>query len=66
MNLSVDIDGNPRPIDVIGVGHEGDTAFDMGAYEYQIMKSDLNGDGKVDGSDLILFQNQWWTSSAGR
>lgn len=31
-----DLDGNPRPVDVPGVGREGEGAFDMGAYEFQV------------------------------
>jgi predicted outer membrane repeat protein len=31
-----DLDGNPRPIDIPGVGREGAGAFDMGVYEYPL------------------------------
>ncbi len=31
-----DIDGNPRPVDIPGVGIEGPGAFDIGAYESQL------------------------------
>lgn len=30
-----DLDGNPRPCDVAGVGQSGAQAYDIGAYEYQ-------------------------------
>ena len=33
---SDDLDGKSRPFDVSGVGREGDNAFDMGAYEFQV------------------------------
>jgi hypothetical protein len=32
----VDLDGDPRPIDIPGVGRDGPGAFDMGAYEFQL------------------------------
>ena len=65
VSLSTDLDGNPRPVDVIGVGREGDTAYDMGAYEFQLPVSDINHDGKVNSSDLILFQGEWMKAGAG-
>ncbi|MCG3199948.1 MAG: hypothetical protein GHCLOJNM_04476 [bacterium] len=33
---SEDLPGNPRPVDIPGVGHDGEGTFDMGAYEFQI------------------------------
>lgn len=56
--LLIDLDGNPRPVDVPGVPNNP-TAFDMGCYEYQLPVGDLNGDGKVDAKDLLIFQGQW-------
>ena len=58
-----DLDGNPRPVDVPGLGRDGIDAYDMGAYEFQegILppNADLDGDGKVDAKDLMLLQLQW-------
>jgi len=56
--LLTDLDGNPRPIDVPAINN-GPTAVDMGCYEFQLPKADLNGDGKVDAKDLFLFEQQW-------
>jgi len=57
-----DLDGNPRPVDVAGVGSEGAAAFDMGAYEFQLSPADLDADGYVNEWDLFLFQEQWQDS----
>jgi hypothetical protein len=61
--LAEDIEGNPRPVDIPGVGHSGAAAFDMGAYELQKvdlpLHGDLNGDGAVNQLDLFLFQKEW-------
>jgi len=57
---AVDLDGKPRPVDVLGVGRDGPGAYDMGCYEFQLPKGDLNGDGKLDGKDLFLFERQWY------
>jgi hypothetical protein len=60
--LAEDIDGNPRPVDIPGVGHSGAAAFDMGAYELQkvdALHGDLNGDGEVDAEDLCLILREW-------
>ena len=54
-----DLDGKARPIDVPGVGRDGEGAFDMGAYEYQLLPGDMNYDGVVNHVDLFLFQSQW-------
>ncbi|MCG3198914.1 MAG: hypothetical protein GHCLOJNM_03421 [bacterium] len=34
-SATTDLDGKPRPVDIVGVGTEGAGAFDMGAYEFQ-------------------------------
>ncbi|MCB9781815.1 MAG: hypothetical protein H6751_02485 [Candidatus Omnitrophica bacterium] len=47
--VMVDFDGNPRPV--------GD--YDMGAYEFPYLRSDLNGDGAVGPDDLLIFQQDW-------
>ena len=52
-----DLDGNPRPIDVKGRGIG--QGFDMGCYEFQLKRSDLNQDGYVNAVDLIQFQGEW-------
>jgi hypothetical protein len=60
--LAEDIEGNPRPVDIPGVGHSGAAAFDMGAYELQkdnALHGDLNGDGEVDAEDLCLILREW-------
>ncbi|MCA9425480.1 MAG: hypothetical protein KC994_10430, partial [Candidatus Omnitrophica bacterium] len=55
--VAADIEGNPRPVDVLGRGN--DSGFDMGCYEFQLKKSDLTRDGKVDAEDLLMFQEEW-------
>ncbi|MCB9766824.1 MAG: hypothetical protein H6752_01415 [Candidatus Omnitrophica bacterium] len=57
--LTLDLDGNPRPVDVLGAGHDGPGAFDMGCYEFQLKKADFNRNGTVDGEDLLFFQEEW-------
>ena len=63
VDLSIDLDGNPRPVDVPDVGHAGEFAFDMGAYEWQLPRADLDGNGKVDSKDLMMFQGEWMTDA---
>ncbi|MCA9417548.1 MAG: hypothetical protein KC917_14810, partial [Candidatus Omnitrophica bacterium] len=58
-SLEFDLDGNRRPVDVIGVGNDGDSAFEIGCYEFQLMRSDLNSDGRVDEMDLMILQRDW-------
>lgn len=62
--LVVDLDGNPRFVDVpaapdTGIGRA--PLIDMGAFERQIdpIPADLNGDGAVDGADLGLLLGAW-------
>jgi len=63
VELIDDLDGNPRPKDVPGVGIDGEGAFDMGAYEFQggfrNSNSDINRDGVVDAMDLLILQGDW-------
>ena len=47
--LTSDFDGNPRPI--------GD--YDMGAFEFPFLRSDINGDDRVDSTDLLILQQDW-------
>jgi hypothetical protein len=54
-----DLDGNARPVDIPGVGIDGPGAFDMGAYEYQFPKSDLNRNGYVEAMDLFMMGSDW-------
>jgi len=56
--LTQDLDGNSRPVDVSSV-NRGPTAVDVGCYEFQLKKSDLTRDGKVDAEDLLIFQEKW-------
>jgi len=56
---ATDLDGNPRPVDVLGIGRDGPGAYDMGCYEFQLNKADLNSDGQVNACDLFLFEDQW-------
>lgn len=52
-----DLDGKPRPVDVMGRGIG--QGFDMGCYEFQLKRADLNENGRVDGEDLLMFQEEW-------
>jgi hypothetical protein len=56
---ATDLDGNPRPVDVLGTGGDGPGAYDIGCYEFQLPKADLNSDGRVNAPDLFLFEEQW-------
>jgi hypothetical protein len=66
---ATDLDGNPRPFDVPGVGTDGPGAFDMGAYEFTILptpaptfvneRSDVDGSDRVDAVDLLLLLGDW-------
>lgn len=47
--LTHDFDGNFRPV--------GD--YDMGAFEYPFLRSDINGDGFIDALDLLIFSEDW-------
>jgi len=65
-----DIEGNPRPYDVPGIGRDGTgDEFDMGAYEYipeptptptmVNERSDIDQSGKVDAADLLHLLCDW-------
>jgi hypothetical protein len=60
---SNDLDGDPRPVDIGGVGRDGPGAFDMGAYELQggfrNSRSDVNSDGTVNARDLLMLLRDW-------
>jgi hypothetical protein len=69
---SNDLDGNPRPVDIPGVGREGDGAFDMGCYEFQAPvvpaptmkpRSDIKQNGMVDAEDLMMLLEDWKKTS---
>ncbi|MCB9768554.1 MAG: hypothetical protein H6752_10190 [Candidatus Omnitrophica bacterium] len=51
--LTEDFDGSPRPIG----------RYDMGAFEFPLLRSDLNGDGEVDFTDLMILQSDWGKES---
>jgi hypothetical protein len=70
--IPFDLDGNPRFVDdpdtpdtgVPGNGH--DEVVDMGAYEYQVAPpcpADINADGTVNVSDLLLVLAAWGDSA---
>jgi predicted outer membrane repeat protein len=65
-----DLDGNPRPIDVPGVGRDGTgDEFDMGAFEFTLLptpaptfvneRSDIDGSDRVDAKDLRILLGDW-------
>jgi hypothetical protein len=67
-DLVNDLDGNPRPVDIPGVGHSGETSFDMGCYEFQLApiptptmnpRSDVDRNGRVDADDLMMLLEDW-------
>jgi hypothetical protein len=69
---SEDLDGNPRPVDIPGIGRDGAGAFDMGCYEFQLApvptptmnpNSDIDQNGKVDANDLMILLADWKKSS---
>ncbi|MCB9784486.1 MAG: hypothetical protein H6751_16095, partial [Candidatus Omnitrophica bacterium] len=47
--VMTDFDGNPRPVG----------RYDMGAFEFPYLRSDINGDGVVGPEDLMIFQRDW-------
>jgi parallel beta helix pectate lyase-like protein len=75
----VDFDGNIRPVDIPGIGRDGEGAFDIGAYEYPLggyaspvptpvpmvdERSDVNEDGRVNAEDLLILLRDWQKVSA--
>lgn len=62
VEVLTDLDRNPRPVDVVGRGHAGETSYDMGCYEFQLSPADLDANAYVNEWDLILFQKQWHDS----
>jgi hypothetical protein len=56
----VDIDGEPRVIDIPDIG-DGVVDVDMGADEvrYDTNAADLTGEGKVDYRDFVIFAMAW-------
>jgi hypothetical protein len=58
-DATMDLNGNPLPVDVVGIGIDWPGAYDMGAFEFQLSPADLTRNGTVDGEDLMEFQKQW-------
>ena len=56
-----DLLGNPRPVDIPGVGREGEGAFDMGAYEFQL--ADLP-QPVTHAPDFLLYSIYWQRQDA--
>jgi hypothetical protein len=67
-----DIRNLPRPIDIPGIGFDGNMAFDMGAFEYRVEDiptptktptpdphADINEDGMVGAEDLLILMREW-------
>jgi hypothetical protein len=76
-----DLEWNSRPVDTIGIGREGEDAFDIGAYEFQDLPtptptitptptptypSDINLDGTVNAEDLLILLEDWGRVSGAR
>jgi hypothetical protein len=55
VGASVDLDGNPRPLDGNG---DGAAVADIGAVEFTCA-SDLDHDGGVDTADVMLVADRW-------
>jgi len=51
--LTEDFDGNDRPV--------GD--YDMGAFEFPFLRSDIDGSGEVDSGDLLILREDWMKMS---
>jgi hypothetical protein len=47
--VTTDFDGKLRPLG----------RYDMGAFEFPYLRSDINVDGAVDAMDLLIFQEDW-------
>ncbi|MCB9766843.1 MAG: hypothetical protein H6752_01515 [Candidatus Omnitrophica bacterium] len=60
--ISTDLDGLGREIDVVGVGDSSARQNDIGAFEFQLMGSDMDKNGFLDSRDLFLFQKEWQAS----
>ncbi len=71
--VTTDLDGNPRFVDDPGTTDTGNgkpPIVDMGAYEFQGETPggcpwDLNGDGTVGASDLLVVLGLWGTDPGG-
>ncbi len=58
-SLITDLAGNPRPVDIPGVGREGEGAIDMGAYERQV--PDV---GDIRGTAFFNYSVFWQRSES--
>ncbi|MCA9430135.1 MAG: hypothetical protein KC940_06490 [Candidatus Omnitrophica bacterium] len=78
--IAATIEPDPS-IDSVGLGREGDNAFDIGAYEYQdpptatstnsptpspTYPTDINLDGTVNAEDLLILLEDWGRVSGAR
>ena len=60
---AIDLFGNPRPVDIVGLGREGEGAYDIGAIEVEPgppifnPQSDINQDGRIDAKDLLILES---------
>ena len=62
----LDGDGNveePLPADLAGNLRVVDGTVDMGAYEYQALSGDLNGDELVNSADLDIIRANWGSTA---
>jgi hypothetical protein len=57
---SDDLNGNPRPVDIAGIGREVTDTYDMGAYEFQLNElptpTPTQPPSQVDPGNTILYQ----------
>ena len=64
MGTTVDLDGNPRFVDDpctadMGIPDGANPIVDMGAYEFQGSSCDLDSDGSVGVTDLLIVLGTW-------
>lgn len=64
VGTAVDLDGNPRFVDDLctvdtGIPDGANPIIDMGAYEFQGSSCDLDGNGSVGVTDLLILLGAW-------